>query len=93
MEAGHFQIRSPLNKGCIRSTLMRHSSEVKNSINTPDSMETSMSTLVFFDGVPTNKTVQRVSDNLDWMCGFEFFLNCMPDASILGLLSEAVFYR
>jgi hypothetical protein len=39
------------------------------SISTPDSVETPIGTLKFFDGVPTDDTVKKVYDNLDRMRG------------------------
>ena len=55
-------------------------------IMTPDSMETSIGTLKFFDGVPTRETVEIVYDNLDRMRGVEAFLNAMPGASVYALV-------
>jgi len=52
------------------------------SISTPDSVETSIGELEFFDGVPTDNTVKKVYDNLDLMRGVEAFLNTLPGASI-----------
>ena len=55
-------------------------------IMTPDSVETSIGTLKFFDGVPTPQTVQIVYDNLDRLRGVEAFLNAMPGASVYALV-------
>ena len=55
-------------------------------ILTPDTVDTRIGTLKFFDGSPTKDTVELVYDNLDLMRGVETFLNGMPAASIaLGL--------
>jgi hypothetical protein len=51
-------------------------------IMTPDSVETRLGTLKFFDGFPTKETSQKVYDNLDFMRGVETFLNFIPAASI-----------
>jgi len=61
------------------------SSNVLQSITTPDSVETPIGTLEFFDGVPTHETSQKIYDNLDRMRGVEVFLNCMPGASIYAM--------
>jgi hypothetical protein len=53
---------------------------------TPDTVETSIGTLNFFDGVPTAETVEIVYDNLDRMRGVEAFLNAMPGASVYALV-------
>ena len=55
------------------------------SITTPDKVDTSIGTLTFFDGVPTDETVKKVYDNLDRQRGVEAFLNCMPGVSLFGL--------
>jgi hypothetical protein len=51
------------------------SKEELKSISTPDSVETPIGTLKFFDGVPTNDTVKTVYDNLDRMRGVQ--LTCL----------------
>ncbi len=56
------------------------------SIQTPNEVKTSIGTLGFFDGVPTQKTAQLVYDNLDLMRGVDAFLKGMPGASIRGLI-------
>ena len=58
---------------------------IPEEIMTPDSVETSIGTLKFFDGVPTQETAQMVYDHLDRMRGVEAFLNAMPGASIYAL--------
>lgn len=45
------------------------------SISIPDSVETPIGTLEFFDGVPTNATIDTVYENLDRMRGVEVFLD------------------
>ena len=54
-------------------------------ITTPDTVETRIGTLKFNDGFPTDETVQKVYDNLDFMRGVDAFLNAMPGASTEGL--------
>jgi hypothetical protein len=51
------------------------SKEELQSISTPDSVETPIGTLKFFDGVPTDDTVKTLYDNLDRMRGVQVFLN------------------
>jgi hypothetical protein len=58
---------------------------IPKSIMTPDEVETSIGTLRFFDGMPTEKTVETVYDNLDRLRGTETFLNFIPAASLEGL--------
>ncbi|HEX7811674.1 MAG TPA: DUF1254 domain-containing protein [Burkholderiales bacterium] len=53
-------------------------------VTTPDRVETRIGVLEFFDGIPTEDTVQLVYDNLDFMRGVEAFLNAMRGASTVG---------
>ena len=62
------------------------SEEELKSIQTPDTVETSIGTLKFFDGVPTAETAERVYDNLDRMRGVDAFLKGMPGASVKALM-------
>lgn len=66
---------------------MKMTTPIPESITTPDKVETSIGTLAFFDGAPTQQTAQLVFDNLDRMHGVEAFLKGMPGASIYGLYS------
>ena len=45
------------------------------SISIPDRVKTPIGTLKFFDGVPTDATIDTVYDNLDRMRGVEVFLD------------------
>jgi hypothetical protein len=51
-------------------------------VTTPDQVETSLGTLDFDDGVPTEETAQKLFHNLDLMRAVEVFLNCIPAASM-----------
>ena len=55
--------------------------DIPASITTPDSVQTSLGTLRFFDGFPDAATTQKVYDNLDFQRGVQAFLTCMPAAS------------
>jgi hypothetical protein len=54
-------------------------------ITTPDSVETRLGTLKFFDGFPDDQTVEKVMDNLDFSRGVQAFLIGMPGASLVGM--------
>jgi hypothetical protein len=56
--------------------------KIPPAIMTPDTVETRLGTLKFFDGLPTRETSQKVYDNLDFMRGVEVFLNFVPAASL-----------
>ena len=50
------------------------------SITTPNVVETRLGTLRFFDGLPDEKTVETVYDNLDFQRGVQAFLAALPAA-------------
>ena len=51
------------------------SAETLKSISIPDKIQTSIGELEFFDGVPTDATINSLYDNLDRMRGVEVYLN------------------
>lgn len=55
------------------------------SIMTPDTVNTRIGTLKFFDGIPSKETSTLVYDNLAFLRGVEAFLNGIPAASIEGM--------
>jgi hypothetical protein len=63
-------------------TAPKYSAKVPPYITTPDTVETRIGTLKFFDGLPDAATVQKVYDNLDHARGVEAFLSGMPAASL-----------
>ena len=63
---------------------MKMTTDIPESITTPDSVETRIGTLRFFDGYPDDATTQLVYDNLDFMNGVNAFLNAVPGASAEG---------
>ena len=61
---------------------MKMTTPIPSSITTPDSVDTRIGNLKFFDGFPDDSSVQKVYDNLDFQRGVDAFLNAMPGASI-----------
>jgi hypothetical protein len=61
---------------------MKMTTAIPPEITTPDSVETSIGTLKFFDGYPDDATTEKVYDNLDLVNGVNAFLNAMPGASM-----------
>ncbi len=59
--------------------------EIPASILTPDSVETRLGTLRFFDGFPDEETVRKVYDNLDFQRAVQVFLSAMPAASLAAM--------
>jgi hypothetical protein len=64
---------------------MKMTTPIPPSITTPDSVDTSIGTLKFFDGFPDDATVQKVYDNLDFQRGVQTFLSGMPGPSLVGM--------
>jgi hypothetical protein len=70
----------------------KYSAKVPSYITTPDTVQTRIGTLKFFDGLPDPETVQKVYDNLDFARGVEAFLAGIPAASVYAVcegLSQA----
>lgn len=59
--------------------------KIPGKIMTPDTVETRLGTLKFFDGMPDKVTVEKLYDQLDVGRGVETFLNGIPATSIEGL--------
>ncbi len=59
-----------------------YSARAPSYITTPDTVETRIGALKFFDGLPDPDTVQKVYDNLDFARGVEAFLSGIPAASL-----------
>ena len=72
-----------------KKTVKTETSEIdpiKKHIVTPSVVETDrLGTLNYFDGYPSEETVQKVYDNLDFTRGMETFLNGIPAASMQAL--------
>jgi hypothetical protein len=64
---------------------LKMTTDIPASVTTPDSVATSIGTLEFFDGVPTDGTVEKVYDNLDLTRGVDVFLNMLPGVSMYGM--------
>jgi hypothetical protein len=64
---------------------MKMTTDIPPQITTPDSVETRIGTLKFFDGAPDKATAEKAYDNLDFMRGVQVFLNTMPGASLVAM--------
>ncbi|MGQ3240940.1 MAG: hypothetical protein ACT6VE_29960, partial [Shinella sp.] len=71
---------------------MKMTTPIPDSIITPESLDTRLGKLNFFDGFPDDATSEKIYDNLDFMRGVDVFLNAMPGASVealrVGLASQ-----
>jgi len=63
----------------------KFSAKIPPYIITPETVETRIGTLKFFDGQPDAETVKKAYDNLDYVRGVEAFLSGMPAASVYAL--------
>jgi hypothetical protein len=64
---------------------MKMTTEIPSQITTPDSVETGLGTLKFFDGFPDDPTVEKVMNNLDFSRGEQAFLSGLPGSSLVGM--------
>jgi len=64
---------------------MKMTTPIPAGIMTPDVVESSIGTLEFFDGVPTEETAEKVHDYLDRARGVDAFLKGIPGASLQEL--------
>jgi hypothetical protein len=64
---------------------MKMTTEIPPGIATPDKVETRIGTLNLFDGVPDEKTAQKVYDNLDFQRAVQAYLNSIHIASMSGM--------
>ena len=68
-----------------KSPTPNYNTHIPEEIMTPDTVETSIGTLNFFDGVPTQKTVNTVYDFLDRSRAVNVFINSIPMLSMYTL--------
>ncbi len=59
--------------------------KIPASITTPDRVETKIGTLEFKDGYPTEKTAEKIRDELDYLHGVEAFMNSIHGVSIYAI--------
>jgi hypothetical protein len=63
----------------------KYATDIPDKITTPDKVKTRLGTLRFFDGIPDEKTIDLVYDNLDFQRGVSAFLNAIPIASMYAM--------
>jgi hypothetical protein len=64
---------------------MKMTTPIPPEITTPDSVETRLGTLKFFDGFPDEATMAKVYDNPDFQRGVQAFLTAVPGASQVAI--------
>jgi hypothetical protein len=82
-----------INIGLLAQT-KNYKTEIPQKIMTPDVVETRIGELKFYDGMPTQETLDKVYDNIDFVRGIDVFMNFIPATSIealrLGLLELGI---
>jgi len=68
---------------------MKMTTPLPSEITTPDTVETRVGTLHFFDGMPDAATVEKAYDTLDFVRGVQAFLTAMPAASVFAIRTGA----
>lgn len=63
----------------------KYATDIPSKITTPDTVQTRLGTLNFFDGMPDEKTVQLIYDNLDFQRGVNSFHNAIAIASMYAM--------
>jgi hypothetical protein len=64
---------------------MKMTTDIPASITAPDKVDTSIGTLEYFDGVPSEKTVEAAYDYLDRSRAVNVFMNSIPMLSMYSL--------
>jgi len=72
---------------CLEVARAEVSQESLKSISTPNKVETFLGTLEFFDGVPTDTTVEKVYDNIDRSRALEVFLDNVGALSVYSVIA------
>jgi hypothetical protein len=76
---------SPVAQTWAQSPTLKMTTDIPASITAPERAETSIGTLKYFDGVPTEKTVEIVYDYLDRSRAVNVFINSIPMLSMYTL--------
>ncbi|WEM40883.1 DUF1254 domain-containing protein [Photobacterium sp. DA100] len=74
-----------LGASVVYSATNTNDTDIPASILTPDKVETSIGTLTFKDGVPSEQTIDVLYTNLDTIRATEVFMNAIPMASLEAL--------
>lgn len=79
---GAFALMTSLAVGAYPACAAEEPVVIPPQITTPDSVDTSLGTLKFDDGIPSEDTAQKAYDQLDLQRGVEAFLNGLRGVSI-----------
>ena len=67
-------------------TKLQTAADIPPSLFTPDEMDTWLGKLTYVDGAPTDDTIQKVYDNLDFVRALEAYMDAHQGASVAALL-------
>src|SRR5215510_3931155 len=67
----------------------KYTTQIPPEITVPETVDTRLGTLRFFDGLPDEATVQKVYDNLDFQRAVSVFLNCQAGPAVLANIRGA----
>jgi hypothetical protein len=69
----------------LRLATAQTTPSISPAISTPDKVETRLGTLEFNDGAPSDETVAKIYDNLDFAHAFDVFVNTFQGASTAAI--------
>ncbi|TWT46848.1 DUF1254 domain-containing protein [Botrimarina hoheduenensis] len=75
----------PMTQAWAQPPKMKMTTPIPASITAPDKVDSSIGTLQFFDGVPTDETVGTIYDYLDRSRAVNVFINSIPMLSMYTL--------
>lgn len=78
-------LMTPGEVAIAQAQTLEMTTQIPESITTPDSVETRLGRLKFTGGYPDAETVDKVYDNLDFQRGVDVFLNAMQVGSLVAL--------
>ena len=71
--------------GWAQSSQYTMTTDIPPGIAMPDSVETRLGTLKFFDGFPDDASVEKIYDNLDFQRAVQAYLLALPAVNMAGL--------
>lgn len=71
--------------GPAQSSQYKMTTDIPPGIAMPDSVETRLGTLTFFDGFPDDASVEKIYDNLDFQRAVQAYLLALPAVNMAGL--------
>ena len=70
---------------CAKSPKMKMTTDIPEAYTAPDKVKTSIGTLRYFDGVPSEKSTEAIYNYLDTSRAVNVYLNSIPALSVNAL--------